>query len=353
MGLPEPKKPVPPAAIRKRGRKTRRKKAKPAPTDKRLSIIKSSGERKDLEKEKKKKEQEDEASTEDVTGRFFRQVANRASTPISFKILQHPLLSGAEKARNVGSVRLLRFYLKSARRQVRRFHARFTLKQILGFYIGVPAGISLLLCLAFFLMKPPLGVAPNMASRRNPSAMELFQQLQSALKTNDARAEEAAAAGLEKFYPKDPRAHVARGTVLANAKNYDGARRSFLHALELANGFPPALINLGEVEFAVGNYEQAANYYEQAGRRLPNNQLILFRRFLCYSLLKDPLKTEGVVKLLYTHPDSVECYFIQASEALHAGKNSEAQRIIATARTLFGEKAAVYQESLKKIGWLK
>ena len=113
------------------------------------------------------------------------------------------------------------------------------------------------------------------------------------------------------------------------------------------------MINLGEVEFATGNYGLAAAYFEQAGQRLPRNPLIMFRRYLCYSLLDERAKTESVRKELAARPDSVEWYFVQASEALRAGKRSEAQRLITAAGTLFGEQAAAYQESLRKIGWLK
>ena len=56
---------------------------------------------------------------------------------------------------------------------------------------------------------------------------------------------------------------------------------------------------------------------------------------------------------LSSQSNSVEWYFIQASEALHSGNTQEAQRLVATARTLFGERAEAYQESLKKIGWLR
>jgi len=58
------------------------------------------------------------------------------------------------------------------------------------------------------------------------------------------------------------------------------------------------LINLAEIEFALGNYDKAAGWYEQAGKRLPHNSLILFRRYLCYSLLNDRPKTEMVMKEL-------------------------------------------------------
>ena len=112
-------------------------------------------------------------------------------------------------ARNVAWLRLLRFHLKFALRQARRFHRRFTFRQILGFYIGVPAAISLILCLVFLLWKPPKGVTPDLVSSRKPSPIELIQQIQAALGAHNPRAAHAAVAGLQEFYPMDMLALLA------------------------------------------------------------------------------------------------------------------------------------------------
>ena len=336
----------------------------PAASGKHLSIIKSSAEREELAKaereaqlEAEEKEQqrdgEIDARVGDGKNRFSPRVDNRHSSQTSARVRSRRRHRHNSKARRHGRLRHLRFHLKFAIRQVRRFHNRFTFRQVLRFYLGVPAIISLILCLAFVLVKPPKGVTPTLVSGRKPTAIELVQQIQAALSKKDSHAAHSAVKGLEEFYPKDPRTFVARGTVYAHEKNYDEARNAYLHALELAHDLPPALINLGEVEFAIGNYEQAAKYYEQAGQKIPRNPLVLFRRYLCYSLLKDRPKSEGVMNELADRPYSVEWYFIQASEALRAGKKPEAQRLLSTAKALFGEQAVAYQESLKKIGWVK
>jgi hypothetical protein len=294
------------------------------------------------------------AAPGNIAGRFFRQaVGARGAVKLSAEQVFDPVGNGVIKARSVGWVRLLGFYRKLFCRHIRRFHARFTVGQIVGFYLGVPAIVSLALCLAILSAKPPASVPQRTVPRRTPPALELIQQLQVALTAHDSSAAKAAAAELEEFYPKDPRTFVASGTVWAQEKDYGGARKSYLRALELAPGLPPALINLGEVEFASGNFAQAAGYYERAAKRLPHHPLILFRRYLCYSLLNQRPMAEDMMKELATRPNSTEWYYIQVSEALRAGKDPEARRLIATAGTLFGEQAAAYQESLRKLGWLK
>jgi len=350
---PRPEKPLSPVSIPRRDSQSGEKMVKPASQGKHLSIIKSMGERAEKEKSEDAPEQEPEPPADNGAAMLFRQVASRGSSQVLPKIRLRRQKGRGRGARNAGCGRLLRFYWKSARREIRRFHARFTPKQIIGFYLGVPAAVSLLLCISFFLMKPPRGVTPETVSRRRPAITELIQQIQSDLQGHDPRAALSVVAELEKDYPKDARTYVTKGTVFAHQKDYGEARKSYLHSLEMVKGLLPALINLGEVEFATGNYGLAAAYFEQAGQRLPRNPLIMFRRYLCYSLLNERAKTESVRKELAARPDSVEWYFVQASEALRAGKRSEAQRLITAAGTLFGEQAAAYQESLRKIGWLK
>lgn len=324
-----------------------------APADN-LMIAKLAGQRALAEKRQKKRlRRGQDAGVEKVKGQFFRQVAARPST-LGTSGIPDPLGPGsARRAGEVGYSRLARVHFKILCRNIRRFHNRFTLAQILGFYIGVPGLVSLALCVFLVQAKPPPGVPPSATGPRIPPAVELIRTIQSGLAARDHVLVKAALAELEKYYPNDPRTFVARGTSFAHEKNYDEARKSYLRALELANGQPPVLINLGEIEFATRNYGKAAGYYEQAAKRQPRNPLILFRRYLCYSLLNEQSKASEVANELSSQSNSVEWYFIQASEALHSGKMQEAQRLVATARTLFGKRAEAYEESLKKIGWLR
>ncbi len=348
--------PTPPSSTPLRAGKVEGNILSPATSGRHLSVVRSSAEREGIEKEGQQRGGEVEASDEGKSNRVFQEVASRQSAKVSTGLHSPKRRRRTRRARRRGwrgGLRLLRFHLKFVLRQVSRFHDRFTIRQILGFYIGVPACISLVLCVALIFGSPPKGVTPSLVSQRKPPVVELVQQIQLALGKHDARSAYSAAAGLEDLYPKDPRTYVARGTIFATEKKYDEARKSYLHALELVPDLPPALINLGEVEFNAGNYGQAAEYYERACGQLPRNSLILFRRYLCYSLLKEWKKAEVVTVELAARPDTAEWYFVQASEALRAGNRAEAQRLIATARTLFGEQAAFYQQSLTKIGWLK
>ena len=346
----DPPKPVLIAPIGKAKKRTRKKKNKSAAPARHLTIIKSPAERDGQAERKPGPKAESGGEVDDSPAMLFRQRVGRGSSKVSNEMLYHPRLASSS---NRGGLRWLRFYRKLAGRNVRRFHKRFTLAQILGVYIGVPAMISLSLCLSMLLAQPTPRAAARPAEHSILPPAELVREVQAALTSQDGRKAKAALAELEKYYPNDPRTFVAGGTVFAHEKKYDEARERYLRALELTSNLPSALINLGEIEFTTGNYPKAAGYYEQAARRLQHNPLVLFRRYLCYSLLGERVKATTVAEQLRLQPNSVEWYFTQASEALRSGNKQEAQRTIATARTLFGERAAAYQESLRKIGWLK
>ena len=353
MASPDSKKSISPVPIWKPVNKDPKKKGKARA--KLLTIVGTVGGGVLPEKRKKKRKRSKDAgaAADEHTGQVFRQVVNRNSLQAATEMVSHPRLSDPIRTTEVSRTRWTLFYLKLARRQIRRFHGRFSFRQMLGFYIGVPLGIALILCAAFFLAKPPKGVTPHKVTERIPSAIELVRQIQTALEAHDFPAAQAPLSDLEKYYPQDPRTFVAGGTIFAHEKNYDAARKYYVQALELSPGLPASLINLGEIEFATGNYSKAAEYYQKARRSVPHNALITFRLYLCYSLLNDPANAGGARSELATRPDSPEWYFVLASEDLRAGKKSEALQLISTAKAMYGTQAEAYFSSLKNIGWLK
>lgn len=350
-GLPDPKKGAP-----KRPRKTGKKK-KPKAETKHLSIIRSVAERENLATggQPKKPAATSPESPADEPTRFFREVSARRSVQPAEVTQSRPRKIGrtiAPKARP-DTLRLLGFRLKVARRHIRRFHSRYTPRQILAFYLGVPASLSLLVCIGFLLNQPPAADPAQRTGIHEQKPEELIQIIQAGLKNPASGNLEAASLDFIGRFPNDPRASVARGTVLAFQKNYSEARKFYLRALELSPGLASALLNLGELEFHEKNYQQAAAYYRQAAQKAANNPVIYFRLYLCYSLLNDHAAVAATMEKFPIRPFSVEWYFVQASEALHNGRKPEAERLIATARSLFGERAGAYQESLEQIGWIK
>jgi Flp pilus assembly protein TadD len=73
--------------------------------------------------------------------------------------------------------------------------------------------------------------------------------------------------------PYNMRAYNNLGTVYKERKEYDSAIKQFNSALQLNGSYMPALYNLGDVQYQLGNYTEALPYLKQATAHL--NQTLL------------------------------------------------------------------------------
>jgi tetratricopeptide (TPR) repeat protein len=64
--------------------------------------------------------------------------------------------------------------------------------------------------------------------------------------------------------PLAPRNHYFKGLILSQRGDVDGAVALFLEALRVNPTYHPALVRLGEIEYARGNLAQAAKFFERA-----------------------------------------------------------------------------------------
>lgn len=286
----------------------------------------------------------------------FRDMASRRSAAMAAAVAATtpPTRISSRAAKRMAHerrMRLLRLSPKFARRGIRRFHARFKTWQILAFYIGIPVAISLVCCL--FFMLAPAGERVRAASPKAPPAGALIDEVLTAVQAGDVDRAETSASKLVELYPGDSRSYIAQGAIFAQQHRYDEARVAFQTALKLSPDLLPAKMNLAELEFAVGSYAEATKYYEAISGEVGSNPLVWFRLYLCYELSGRAAEARELVAKNRFRPQSVEWFFVKASEALQAGDRGAAQKYVTSARTLFGKKAEAYETSLKNIGWLK
>ena len=299
----------------------------------------------------------DEATPEEAEAeQRFRDMASRRSAAMAAAVAATtpPTRISRRAARRLAHerrLRLLRLAPKFARRGIRRFHARFRPWQILAFYIGVPVVISLFCCL--FVMFTPKGERVRTTSPKAPPAGAFIDDVLAAVQNGDVDRAEVAVSKLVELYPKDPRSFIAQGAVLAQQHKYSEARVAFQTALNVSPDLVPAKMNLAELEFAVGAYAEATKYYEAVSGELGSNPLVWFRLYLCYELSGRTADARELTAKNRFRPQSVEWFFVKASEALKAGDRGAAQKYVTSARTLFGKKAEAYETSLRNIGWLK
>jgi len=282
----------------------------------------------------------------------FRAMVQRGSGGVSAEKAAPKISKRAEqRAAAARRRRLFRLWPKFARRSIRRFHGRFRLWQILLFYIGLPLAVSVFFCFSL-LFRPSGAETVKRIAPGGPTPGVMISGVLTALSEGDRERAGELASRLVEAYPNDPRSLIARGAVFAERQEYDQARMDFHRALEISPALIPAKMNLGELEFAVGNYAEATRHYESVAGSMQTNPVIPFRLYLCFSLTGRYPEALGLIEAGRFRPQSAEWFFVQAAEALRAGKPAEARGYISTAKTLFGKKADAYETSLKKIGWL-
>jgi tetratricopeptide (TPR) repeat protein len=285
----------------------------------------------------------------------FRGMAQRGSGTVAQE-LTPPRISSRAKRRELFErrMRIIALGPKFAWRRVRRFHRRFSTFQIILFYIGLPVIVSVIVCLSLLVFRPKVETVQRgvPSGGPGPGAAAMVSDVVAALGEGDRGRANELAAKLVEAYPNDARSYVAQGAVLAERKEYDKARISFQKALEISPSLAAVKMNLGELEFAVGNYVEATKFYEAIAPILRTHEVIPFRLYLCYSLTGRDPEAQVLVEKGTFRPQSAEWFFVQASEAIRQGRPSDAKGFIMTAKTLFGKKAEAYETSFKKIGWL-
>ena len=247
---------------------------------------------------------------------------------------------------------LLRLWPRLLRQGVYRFHARFSLVQILAFYVGVPALLSVVACV-YVLTGPAPKSGIVKVSRPPDSAATLLTTVVTALRDKDNAAAGKAVERLTAAYPDDARTHIANGAFLSTLGKNDEARAAMLRALELSPNNPSATMNLAELEFSAGRYEQAIEYYSKLPNNTANMAVVSFRLYICYEKTGRADEAQALIRAGRFRSQSAEDFFIRAAQASKRGDEAEARRLVSSAELLFGDKAKAYQASLKKVGWLK
>ena len=96
--------------------------------------------------------------------------------------------------------------------------------------------------------------------------------------------------------PRSPRWPNRLGTIYARYGLDDEAIAHFEHALELEQGYAPALVNLGTISYLSGDLVEALDYYEQAEQNAPDNADVL----LNIARVNHELENYGMARRAYS-----------------------------------------------------
>ncbi|HUU39179.1 MAG TPA: protein kinase [Candidatus Desulfaltia sp.] len=127
--------------------------------------------------------------------------------------------------------------------------------------------------------------------------------------------------------PELAEGHVARGMVLANRKEYEGAREEFERALRLKPDLFEASYLYARLSFAQGQFEKAARLAHQAGRLRPEDYNAPCLQGMIYTELNKPAEREqayrktleNVKRSLEFFPEDTRALYMGATAAISLG----------------------------------
>jgi tetratricopeptide (TPR) repeat protein len=152
------------------------------------------------------------------------------------------------------------------------------------------------------------------------------------------------------FRPNDPVVINIQGAILTKLKDYPGAMACYERALKISPGFFAARYNIGIVLALQEQWDQAINYFRNLLIEAPNNELVEYKLLLL--LLHENADPELECKLFPSGvPSNTPAwYYAIAARRYKAGQRGEAEKYLAVALSVFGEKTAIFQQELDQSG---
>ena len=183
-----------------------------------------------------------------------------------------------------------------------------------------------------------------------PLAEESTQEaIESVLRDFDAKKNDEALAKLEALQmqtPDNPLILNLIGSAYTKKKDYLAAESFFRKSLKEKNGFFPALYNLGELLFLQKKYAEAREHFQAMRASDTRNELLQFKVVLCDLELNETDRAQKLMKAIKYPGDSPAWYYAQAAYENKVGNKKKSREYIAGAKYIFGEKTALFDESL-------
>ena len=123
-------------------------------------------------------------------------------------------------------------------------------------------------------------------------------------------------------------AHNYLGLVQYQARDWDGARRSFNQVLELDPDYVETLVNLSVLEWEQGDADQALGLLERAAALDPSNREIIVNAGLIHFQLGDAPAAVALLRgYADAHPDDAEVLAVLADTLCQSGDEAAARQV--------------------------
>jgi len=232
-------------------------------------------------------------------------------------------------------------------RRIVRFHKHTPVPRLRRLYLG---GFATFFLLAFILIW--IGNSRNRLVPDPQTALAmLMQDTANLIGQKRLGKAEKNLAELKKLAPQHPTVLIFSGAIKSLRKDYAGARVDYTLALRASPNSFNAAFNLAEVDFVTGNYPVAAAQLENMLKSRPDDEILLFRLFVCELLQnRDDLASYYLGRL----PQSGETpawYYANAVRLFRINKKSEARALLNTAKSLYPDKTAFFDASNELLGY--
>jgi predicted Zn-dependent protease len=155
---------------------------------------------------------------------------------------------------------------------------------------------------------------------------------------------------IEKEKPHDPEVLNMLGSVYMKKKDFVSATKYFDLSLNKKPGYFPAAFNYGELLFLQKKHTEARRYYQMLAAQDPANELLQFKLALCDIEAGDDVRAKNSLKNIKYPGDSPAWYYAQAVWEYRHSNPKKARAYTATAKSIFGDKTLLFDETFNNIG---
>lgn len=130
-----------------------------------------------------------------------------------------------------------------------------------------------------------------------------------------------------------------RGVILGKLGEHDQAKQVFQDIIAANPSFAPAIYNLGDMQFAQGDYEGALRSFDEISRNDPRNELVRFRIFLSHLALGHEEEAAKIAASMIPAGGTPAWYYAQAMLAKKREEPRLMKTHLTTAREIYGKEA--------------
>ena len=281
--------------------------------------------------------------------RIWRILDNPRSRRALARIEKKKFLRFVNPARRMlrAVLRPLTERVRQLRERVEHFHRSTRRSRRRRIYLGVFAAFSVAAFALVWLVvtRGTSGDAPETALAR------LMESTAKHIANNQLRKAEPLLAELQKLAPEHPTVLAFSGTIKSLRKDYAGARGDYTQALKAAPESFAANFNLGELDFITANYRAASARFESLLKSHPNDEILLYRIFLCQLILNDGKRADICLESLSPSGSTPAWYYAKAARLFRNNNKPEARKLVFTAKTVYPGKTEFFDSSNELLGF--